>query len=105
MAVPVKTWGLVTVDGKPYRLAVMTDASLWLQFGTSPPAQLDPVALGNAMTDVTAVIASIVSANALCPHTRALPGTTYILTCDLPNNHKSVFHHDPASGVFWLADA
>ena len=105
-AIPVKTWSLLTTSGVPYTLAVLPDASLWLQFGVSVPVQLDPLAMGQAMSDVSTTITQVLQANATCPFTKSVTvGTNaFTLQCDLPNKHANQFHHDPTTQLYYLPD-
>jgi hypothetical protein len=96
-----KQWNLLTVDNKPYALAVFTDGSLWLQFGTTR-ANLDAPSMANSMVEVTQAIADIRSAFVPCPFTKVIGAVT--LTCDLAQGHAARFNHDPVFGIFWLAD-
>lgn len=107
MAAVVKTWNLTWVNGDVYTVTVKDDGSTWLnisgngnqinsyQFNLSDWVSVAP--------QVAQTQGDVLAANALCPHMLAVGTTGAELTCDLPNGHtQPAFHHDPATGGFWL---
>jgi hypothetical protein len=97
-----KSWSLRTVQGLPYTIAVLTDASLWLTFGATR-VQLNPADFGPAVAEVQATIAQVLATITLCPATQVVGAVT--LTCDKHAGHAESFHHQPNGGPYWLADS
>lgn len=105
MAEVVKSWSLTWVTGETYTICVMDDGTTHLDVGVTNGVDTSyQFNLGDWLgvaSDVATTQASVVAQATTCPDTNTVG--TEKLTCDLTNGHtQPSFHHDPATGTYWL---